>query len=167
MEVDGLLAWPIYTKTRLSGASTWRPRRRRQTWQELVSREVDPDNPRLVMNTWIHFDHCGRNDAFAATSLVVQRTHSRTTRSTTGSLRLYRRARRRRRLRERLRRQSPPGNAGPAVYALVDSGRARLAYASLLRRRDGSGPSLRRVFRTEAPGAGQAPASDLGRTSHL
>ena len=40
---------------------------------ELERRNVDPDSPRLtIVNTHLHFDHCGQNNAFPNARIVVQ-----------------------------------------------------------------------------------------------
>jgi N-acyl homoserine lactone hydrolase len=47
----------------------------------LADHDLSPIDVRLVINTHLHFDHCGQNPAFAHAPLMVQRTeHERTLR---------------------------------------------------------------------------------------
>ena len=39
---------------------------------ELATRKVDPDGQITIINTHLHFDHCGQNNAFPAARFVVQ-----------------------------------------------------------------------------------------------
>ena len=41
---------------------------------ELEARNVDPDGALTIINTHLHFDHCGQNLALSAATIVVQRT---------------------------------------------------------------------------------------------
>jgi N-acyl homoserine lactone hydrolase len=41
---------------------------------ELTKRRVDPDSPIIIVNTHLHFDHCGQNQSFPSASICVQRT---------------------------------------------------------------------------------------------
>jgi len=50
----------------------YRPRRR-DLREALRAATLDPGEVRLIVNTHLHFDHCGQNRSFAGVPIVVQR----------------------------------------------------------------------------------------------
>ena len=49
----------------------YRPRRRKVR-EALAAAGLDPDAVRMILNSHLHFDHCGQNRAFAGVPIVVQ-----------------------------------------------------------------------------------------------
>src|SRR5712691_5465576 len=53
--------------------TNYRPRAR-DIRVALAAAKLNPDSVRAIVNTHLHFDHCGQNRAFAGTPIHVQRT---------------------------------------------------------------------------------------------
>ncbi len=51
----------------------YRPRAR-DVREALTGAKLDPDEVRAIVNSHLHFDHCGQNRAFAGVPIYVQRT---------------------------------------------------------------------------------------------
>lgn len=51
----------------------YRPRAR-DVREALTGAKLDPDGVRAIVNSHLHFDHCGQNRAFAGVPIYVQRT---------------------------------------------------------------------------------------------
>lgn len=53
--------------------TNYRPRAR-DVREALVAANLDPDSVVAIVNTHLHFDHCGQNHSFAGVPIYVQRT---------------------------------------------------------------------------------------------
>jgi N-acyl homoserine lactone hydrolase len=68
----------VLVDTGIGEGNTWvdenyRPRVR-DVREALTGAKLDPDGVRAIVNSHLHFDHCGQNRAFAGIPIYVQRT---------------------------------------------------------------------------------------------